>query len=76
MEEICRIIEKALKKEEGSVSLNDSARTIQEWDSLNFLAILMALEERFGERIGAIDDLASATSVRELVAILKGEGII
>lgn len=75
-EEIYRIIEKALGLKDGSVSLDDNMDTIKNWDSLGFLSILNAIEERFGNKVATIDDLASAKSVREIINILKRESII
>ncbi|MFC1718244.1 acyl carrier protein [Candidatus Poribacteria bacterium] len=76
MEEICRIIEKALELEVGSVSVDGNVDTIEEWDSLGFLSILSALEERFGNKVATIDDLASVKSVKEITNILRRESII
>ncbi|MFC1576161.1 acyl carrier protein [Candidatus Omnitrophota bacterium] len=71
-EEVCRVIEKALDMKAGSISVDDDV----EWDSLGFLAILSALESRFGDKVAKIDDLASVKSVREIVDIFKREHII
>lgn len=75
-EEICRIIEKALGLEVDSVCIDDSMDTIEKWDSLGLLSILSGLEERFGNRVVSIDDLALVKSVKEIVNILKREEII
>lgn len=75
-EEICRIVEDALGLNKGSVKIQDSMSTIQRWDSLGFLSILSALEERFGNKVADIDDLAGAKSVKEIIDILKRESII
>lgn len=76
MEEIFRIIEKALELETGTVSIDDNMDTIAKWDSLGLLSILSALEQRFGNKVAAIDDLASVKSVKEIIDILKRESII
>ncbi len=75
-DEVCRVIESALDLDSGSVTLEDSMSTIGRWDSLGFLAILSALEQRFGNRVAGVNDLARAKSVRDIVAILKRESII
>lgn len=75
-EEICRIVEDALGLNRGSVKIQDSSSTIQRWDSLGFLSILSALEERFGNKVADIDDLAGAKSIKEIINILKRESII
>lgn len=76
MEEVFRIIEKALELKAGTVSIEDNMDTIAKWDSLGLLSILSALEQRFGNKVAAIDDLASVKSVKEMVNILKRESII
>jgi len=75
-DEICRIIEQALELRSGSVTINDGVNTIKKWDSLGLLAILSALEKRFGNRIAALDGLASVRSVQDIVRVLKKEGIV
>lgn len=74
-EKICRIIEEALELESGSVCVNDDTSTIETWDSLGLLSILSLLEERFGSKITAIEDLSSVKSVKEIIEIFKRESI-
>jgi acyl carrier protein len=74
--DICNVVAEALGMKSGSVGVDDGASTIEAWDSLGFLSILSALETRFGAKVAAIDDLASVKSVREVIDILKREGII
>ena len=74
--DICNVIAEALGRRTGSVSILDGTNTIKEWDSLGFLSILSALEKRFGNKVAAIDDLATVKSVREIIGIFKREGII
>ncbi|MBU1932053.1 acyl carrier protein [Patescibacteria group bacterium] len=76
MEEIFRIIEKALELDAGTVGIDDSMDTISKWDSLGLLSILSALEQRYGGKVAAIEDLASVKSVKEIVDLLKRESII
>jgi len=73
--QVCAVIENALGLKAGSVSLNDGMNTIKQWDSLGFLSILSALEQKFGNRVAKIDALSSATSVRAIIAVFKKEGI-
>lgn len=74
--EICRIIERALGLKAGSVNADDSMNTVEKWDSLGFLSILSSLEERFGNKVAAIDDLSSAKSVKDIIDLLKRESVI
>jgi acyl carrier protein len=75
-QEICRIIEEALGLEVGSVNVNDTMDTIEKWDSIGFLSILSALEQRFGNKVASIDSLASVKSVREIIDVLKERSVI
>lgn len=75
-QEICRIIEKVLELEVDEVSIADSMETIDKWDSLGLLSILTALEEKFGNKVAAIEDLSLVKSVKDIVRILKRESII
>jgi len=74
--EVCGIIENALDLEAGSISIEDSKKTIEQWDSLGVLSILGALEEKYGNEITSINDLPSAESVKDIVEILKSHKII
>lgn len=74
-EKVCRIIEEALDIEVGSVCVNDDTSTTTEWDSLGLLSILSLLEERFGSKITAIEDLSSVKSVKKIIEIFKRESI-
>lgn len=74
--DVCDVVAEALGLEAGVVGINDGTNTIQEWDSLGFLSILSALENRYGSRVAAIDDLASVKSVKEIIGIFKREGIV
>ena len=76
MEEICRIIEQALELKEGSVGANDNMDTIEKFDSLGLLAILSALEKRYGNKVASIDELAGVKSVREIFNLLEKESLI
>jgi len=74
-EEICKIIEEALEMQVGSVCVDDDESTLENWDSLGLLSILSLLEERFGSKIAAIDDLASVRTVKDILKIFKRESI-
>lgn len=74
-EKICRIIEEALDLKVNSVNISDDTSTIQAWDSLGLLSILSLLEERFGNKISDIEDLASVKSVKKIIEIFKRESI-
>ncbi len=74
--EICGVIEQALGLKAGSVTIDDGMDTIEKWDSLGFLAILSAMEEKYGTKVAEIDDLSSAKSVKDIVGLLKREAVV
>ena len=73
-EEVCRIIAAAL--EVKHVTPEDSMDTVEGWDSLGTLNVLMALENRYGPKVATISDLAQVSSVKEILGLLRREAII
>lgn len=73
-EEVCRIISEAL--EVKRVTPEDSMDTVEGWDSLGTLNVLMALEKRYGPKVASISDLAQVRSVKEILELLRREAII
>jgi len=72
---ICTLVEETLKLETGSVKPSDGPNTLEAWDSLGFLGILSALEKKYGAQVAAIDDLAGAGTVQDIIDILSREDI-
>jgi hypothetical protein len=50
--------------------------TVPGWDSLGHLKILSELDIRFQGRVARIEQIAEARSVKDLKALLRGEGLI
>jgi len=73
---ILKIIQNVLELEETNLTIDSSAKDIEEWDSLGHLGILVALDELFDGKIGDIDEMATADSVRKILEILKGNSLI
>ena len=73
---ILEIIQNVLELEEKNLTIDSSAKDIKEWDSLGHLGILVALDEVFDGKIGEIDEMATADSVRKILEILKGNSLI
>lgn len=57
-----------------SVSLKTSHETVEEWDSLNVLNILMSVEGEFGVSISP-EEVADFVSVERIVAVLRTKEI-
>lgn len=73
-EEVCRIIAEAL--EVKRVTPEDNMDTVDGWDSLGTLNVLMALEKRYGPQVASISDLAQVRTVKEILDLLRREAII
>lgn len=73
---VADIIAEALKLPAGQVTGDDSVQTIEQWDSLGHLNILIALDREFSGQVGKITELAKATSVRKIVDILQKHHVI
>jgi acyl carrier protein len=57
-----------------SVTLQTSHETVEEWDSLNLLNVLMAIEGEFGVTISP-EEAASFVSVEQILAVLRTKGV-
>jgi acyl carrier protein len=73
--EIIKIIEKALNLGTGVLKENSSSETIDEWDSLGQLSILVDLDRKFEGKISSISEMADADSVEKILKILKENSI-
>jgi acyl carrier protein len=58
----------------AEVSRGTSSETVEEWDSLNVLNILMAVESEFGVSISP-EEAAGFVSVEKIMAVLESKGV-
>ncbi len=65
----------ALSREAGSVSLDDTPDTLEEWDSMGHLTILSTIESELGIAPDT-EELMNFTSIRQLVDVLKARGAL
>lgn len=56
------------------VTLATSHETVEEWDSLNLLNILMAVEGEFGVSVSP-EEAAEFASVEKIVAVVRSKGV-
>ena len=68
-DKIIEILKNAL--EIHSLSLEDSAETIEEWDSLGQLSILSALDKETNGKASKIQGLSEMFTVKEIISSLK-----
>ncbi len=69
--EVIEIIERALQLEKGSLNEASCADTMDAWDSLGQLSILVALNKHFEGKISSISEMAEADSISKILNILK-----
>ena len=68
-EKLYNLIKTALEVE--SITIDDSIDTVEAWDSLAQLSILVAIDQETEGRASKITELATALSVKKLIDILK-----
>lgn len=65
---------KALKRDPGTVTLDDTPDTLIEWDSLGHLSII-AMIDSLGVSTNTTE-IQTIASVRDLVSVLKSKGLV
>ena len=74
--EILEIIAKTLNVDLNKISVDSSSETVDEWDSLGHLGILVALDKAFDGKLAGIPEMAAANSVNKIVKVLKDNSFI
>ena len=57
-------------------TLDDTVDTIEEWDSLGHLSMLVALDKKLNGQAAKLEDLGSCEKIIDLIAILKNNGLV
>jgi len=70
------IIQKALNLKGKKVTIDMRIGAVEEWDSLGHLGILAALDKAFKGRVAGIKEMASADSVKKIIALLRKNSLI
>lgn len=70
-EDLFKIVEEATESESGSVDITSTSETIENWDSLGHLDILVRLRLHFGDDYIEDERLGTAVSVEEIFSILN-----
>ncbi|MDF2474156.1 MAG: Acyl carrier protein [Anaerocolumna sp.] len=74
LDKVKSIIAEQLNVEEGIITISSSFKEDLGADSLDLFELVMALEEEFDIEIPS-DDLASITTVEEVINYLKDKGV-
>lgn len=70
-EQTIKVIADALGVSDKKINLNSKSSEIPEWDSLGHLSILNALSQNFEGKYKESQELASATSIKEIIDCLN-----
>ena len=64
-------IAESLEVDRSAVSMDTVSSDLEEWDSLGHISIMGFLDRTYGDITERVPDFASATSVREVLDLLK-----
>jgi acyl carrier protein len=68
--DIIKLICNALEADSSEVSIETTSHDVDEWDSLGHLSILQALDEKYNDVTERVPELASVSSVKEIVDLV------
>ena len=57
-------------------SMEDSVDSLEEWDSLGHLSMLVALDKKLNGKAAKLQELGSCQSINQLISILKKNKLI
>lgn len=75
-EKIIGVIENALNLKGGHLSIDSCADDVKEWDSLGHVGVLLNLDKFFNGKVGGIQEMATADSVRKIIEVLRHNSLI
>jgi acyl carrier protein len=75
-EELLSLIAKALKVDAKNITLDSKSESLEEWDSLGHLNILVQLDKATNGKASEFSELVEANSVSDFKSILKSKNVI
>ena len=72
---VMEIVEAALELESGVIKVSSDSGSIEEWDSLGHLSILVALDTHFGGKVSNLTEMSDVDSIQAILTVLKKNGI-
>jgi len=69
-------IQEALGLGEGQLTIDSTTKDIKEWDSIGHLGVLTKLDKLFDGNVAGIQELADASSLPQILGILKDHSLI
>jgi acyl carrier protein len=73
-ESVCKIVATVFGAPLEEISAQTTHEDLEEWDSLNLINLMIALESEFGVTL-EVDDAAELLSIEKIVAVLRGRGV-
>ena len=70
-QKVINIVSEVLELENGEITSLSSSENTEQWDSLNHLGILISLDKLLDGQAAKIPELATATSIKEIVTLLN-----
>lgn len=74
--DVFKAISKILKTDEKKIINSKNLRDIDEWDSLNHLAILIQLDKMFSNKVSKISKMKDADSIIKIIKLLRENNLI
>ena len=74
--DVFEIIGKALTPNNQEITLDTTSDNVAGWDSLAHLGILVDLDKAFDNKVGGITEMASASSVKRIIQLLKDNSLL
>lgn len=71
VEQLCEEIAAALEVNSSQITADTTSSEVEEWDSLGHISILTRLDALLDDVTERVPDLATATSVPEIVTLLR-----
>ena len=75
VKDLLDVVCEALGRDSGTLSVNDTPGTVEEWDSVGHLSIIAAIDEELGVPVDE-EQMRNFSSIRELVDCLKARNAL
>ena len=73
---ILDVVKKSIEDKNIHINFESSSLNIPTWDSLTQINIIVALDELLDGKVAEIYDLATATSVGEIIRLLRSNNLL
>ena len=75
-DDVKKMIAEALEVDASEVDDDASTETLEAWDSLGHINVLVALDAALDGKVAGIDGMKKAYSVATLVGLLREHGLV